>query len=153
MQTQFQQECIPVGCVPPACARISQHALVPGGVYLPRGDIPAQGVFLARGVHLPGGCTCLGVYLPGGVPVWGGVSALGVPAQGDVPAWGCTCQGSTCLGGICPGPPRPREQNDRQVQKYYLPQPLFAGGTKSKQYFITNTLHCFPDCNDFTSLS
>ena len=39
-----KQECIPVGCV------------------------PAWGVFLPRGVYLPGGVPAGGVYLPGGVP-------------------------------------------------------------------------------------
>ena len=60
-------------------------------------------------MHCSGGCTCQrGVYLPagGGVPEGvGGVPARGVPAQ--VPP-------------LC-------EQNDRQVQKYYL-APNFVCG-------------------------
>ena len=81
------------------------------------------------GVYLPGGCTCPGVPAQGGgVPAQGG----GVPAQGGgVPARGCTCRGCTFPeGGVpaggctCQGVYLPRyspcEQNDRQVQKYYL---------------------------------
>ena len=49
---------------------------------------------------LPGGVPAQGVYLPGGVPA----------------------QGSTC-----PGTPLPCEQNDRQLQKYYL-APNFVCG-------------------------
>ena len=45
-----------------------------------------------------------GVYLPGGVPAGGGINAQVLP---------------------------PREQNDRQVQKYYLAQTSFAGGNKN----------------------
>ena len=57
-----------------------------GGVYLPRGGVPAQGGYLPGG-----GCTCLG-----GVPAWGGV-----PAQGGVPArGGCTCPGGYLPGGV-----------------------------------------------------
>ena len=51
----------------PLVARISQHALLPGGV-------PAQGA------GLPGGVPALGVYLLGRC----------VPAQ-----WGCTCPAGT----------------------------------------------------------
>ena len=46
--------------------------------------------------------------LPGGVPGQGGVPAQGVPAQVFSPC----------------------EQNDRQVQKYYLAPNLFAGGNQ-----------------------
>ena len=110
-----KQECIPVGCILPACCP-----------YLPACTAP-------RGVYLPGGCTCWGctcpgVYLPmGGVPVWDGCTC-----PGSVPVWGVYLPGgSTCLGvylpgGTCPGTP-PCEQNDRQVQKYYL-APNFVCG-------------------------
>ena len=67
---------------------------------------------------LIGGCT-----FPGGVPAWGvpargGETYLsgGVSAQGVYLPWGCTCPGSP-----------PCEQNDRQVQKYYL-APNFVCG-------------------------
>ena len=67
-QNIFGQECIPVGCILPACCPYLPACTAPGG-YLPRG-IPTQGVpvwgYLPRGVslpqvvYLPGGCTCLG---------------------------------------------------------------------------------------------
>ena len=93
-----QQECIPVGCVPPACCPYLP-ACTARGVYLPA---PEGGV--------PGlGGTCL---VPGGVPAWfvGGCTwSGGVPAwsQGGVPGprgtclvWGCTF----LVGGYLPGP-------------------------------------------------
>ena len=67
-----EQECIPVGCVPPA-------RLPYAGVCFSEEEVPAWS---------QGGCTCLvpgGVYLPGpgGVPAW----SLGVYLVGGVPAW------------------------------------------------------------------
>ena len=130
-----KQECIRVGCVPPACWLYpSMHCWgvylprgVPAwGVYLPRavpargyylpGDVPARG-YLPRGCTCPGGCTCLGVYLPGSVP-----------AQGGVPAWGCTCRRVYLPGGYLPRSSPPCIQNDRQVLNITLPQTSFAGG-------------------------
>ena len=69
----FQQECIPVGCVPPACCLYLPACTAHGGGSVPaQGDVPAQEVYLL-GVPTPGGCTCpggcnlpRGVYLPGG---------------------------------------------------------------------------------------
>ena len=73
LQNHQRQECIPVGCVPPACCPYLPACTAPGErVYLPRG-----GVYLFSGVYLPRGCTCLG----------------GVPVGGGGPAWGCTCPG------------------------------------------------------------
>ena len=101
---------------------------------------------VSGGMSAPGG-WCL---LPGGVCSWGGcgvcsggvcswgVSALGVSAQGGgIPA----CIG--CLGGICSRgegvvsqhtlrQAPPCEQNDKQVQKYYLGHNFIAAG---KNYF------------------
>ena len=53
--SQITQECIPVGCVPPACCPCLPTRTAPcsGG-----GGIPAWGVYLPRGY------TCRGVYLP-----------------------------------------------------------------------------------------
>ena len=91
-----QQECIPVGCVPPAsCSSPSMHCSwgvyllggVPAGrctclgeVYLPRGVYLLEGwVYLPRGFYLPGGylpiggeCICRGGTFFGGVPDCGG---------------------------------------------------------------------------------
>ena len=129
----MKQECIPVGCVPPACwpyrplvDRIP--ACIAGGVPAGGCTCPAgctcQGVYLpgwctcqegvpARGVYLPRGCTC-----PGGVPARGsGVYLLGVylprgvPARGVYLPRGCTCQGEWVYllgvylprGCTCPG--------------------------------------------------
>ena len=98
-----QQKCIPVGCVPPACCP-----------YLPA--CTAHG-----GCTHPGGMYLPGVYLPGGVPAWGVYLPRGcVPARGGgVPAQGVYLPGGTS--------PTPCEQNDRQVQKYYL-APNFVCG-------------------------
>ena len=108
MHRNAKQDCIPVGCVPPArWPYLGGGCTCPGGVPA-RGGVPVQGgcpggvpawgVYLggtcpggctwggvpAWGVYLPGGCTCPGGYLPReGVYLPGGV-----PAQG-----GCTCQG------------------------------------------------------------
>ena len=105
-KTFREQECIPVGCVPPACC---PHLPGPG-----RGGVPGLG----GSVPGLGGVPGLGVYLVRGC-TWSG----GVPGPRGVPG----------LGGV-PGPrggylPRysPREQNDRQVQKYYL-TPNFVCG-------------------------
>ena len=85
---------------------VSQHALM-GGVpalrYTCLGGVPAWGMYLPRGMYL---CTC-----PEGVP-----------------AGGCTCLGGvcTCRGCTYPGTPH-CEQNDRQVQIYYLAPNFFCG--------------------------
>ena len=99
-----KQECIPVACVLPACCPYLPACTTPGGTS--PGGVPAQ-----RGVAPAQGGTC-----PGGVPAQRGVA----PAQRG------TCRGGTCPGGV-PDPgacwdthASPREQNDRQVQKYYL---------------------------------
>ena len=87
-QTPVKQECIPVGCVPPACCPYLPDlpaCTALGGVSA-WGGVPARGVYLPEwgtcwGVYLPRGCTCPGVYLPRGVPAWG------VPAQVLSPLW------------------------------------------------------------------
>ena len=58
-----QQECIPVGCVPPARR---PYLPGPGGVYLVQGGVPGLGSCAwSRGVYLAlGGCT----WSRGGVP-------------------------------------------------------------------------------------
>ena len=109
----YEQECIPVGCVPSAAVAVSRGVcLVPWGcalswgVYLVWGGVPgpggpglwgctwSRGVYLVQGgVPGPGGCTwSWGVYLVRGVYlVWRvylvrGVLGLGVTwSQGGVP--------------------------------------------------------------------
>ena len=73
----MKQECIPVWCIPPACWPFPC-------MHCDQGDVPA------RGVYLPGGCTCLwswgwgcllrGCLLTGGACLWswGGVCSRGV---------------------------------------------------------------------------
>ena len=52
----WKQECIPVGCLPPACCPYLPACTAPGEVYLVLGGVPGLG----RGVHMvPGaGCVC-----------------------------------------------------------------------------------------------
>ena len=90
------------------------------------------GVYLVRGMYLlPGG----GVLVRGLYLLWGGVPAPGgctwprgcTWSQGGVPgprAPGPGGLGCTCLGGVRYPP---CEQNDKQVQKYYL-APNFVCG-------------------------
>ena len=63
----YQQECIPVGCVPSAAVAVSVGRGDPG-VCLPRGCVCPGVVYAGRGVYA------------GGVSTWGGV----VSAQGGV---------------------------------------------------------------------
>ena len=68
LSNYFQQGCIPVGCVPPACCSYLPVCTAPGGtclgVYLSRGGVPVQGVPAQGGMYLPGG------YLPRYSPLW-----------------------------------------------------------------------------------
>ena len=75
-QHVVNKECIPVGCVPPACCPYLPACTAPGAGCTCPGCVPAQGVYLLRGVYLQGvylprGCSCSGVYLLRGVPAWG----------------------------------------------------------------------------------
>ena len=70
-----EQDCIPEGCVTPACCPYLPACTALGGV-------PARGVCICPGGTCPGGCTCLGgvpaqgcVYLPGGyLPIYSPLS-------------------------------------------------------------------------------
>ena len=66
-QLYLQQVCIPVGCVPPACLTVSQHALCRGGVYVPA--CTGQGCVYPS-MYWAGGVCLLGC-LPRGVSAWG----------------------------------------------------------------------------------
>ena len=126
----IQQECIPVGCVPPARLPYAGvcfsgggcTCLVPGGCtcqvwgggtcLVPGGCVPG---LVLGGVYLPGpggvpgpggGCTCL---VLGGVPAWSG--GVYLPGPGGVP------------GQVLP----PHGQNDTRLWKYYL-APNFVCG-------------------------
>ena len=104
---QFKQECIPVGCVPPA----RYHTGVSGGGgggrvsslsggLCPRGS-PSVGICL-------GGSLSRAVSVQGGVSIWGGLS-------GGVSVRGVSVQGDLCPGGLPDRPPSLCEQNDRQT--------------------------------------
>ena len=84
------QECIPVGCVPPACWPYpSMHC---------GGGVPAWG------------CTYLGGVPAQVVPSQGGVPARGYTYLGVVPAQGGYLPGGLCVparGSTCPGTPPP----------------------------------------------
>ena len=116
------------------------------GVYLPGGctclgGVPAQGCTCprgvpAQGVYLPVWCTCLGGTCPGGVPCDLSHHAFDVtcmlpPHQlrhiNSAPAYILLPGHVTCKACWDTQPPLPREQNDRQVQKYYL-APNFVCG-------------------------
>ena len=82
-----EQDCIPVGCVPPACWPYpSMHCADRRCTY--RGGVPARG------------CTCLGDVPAQGCTCLGGVPARGVYVLGGVPARGVYTWGCTCLGGV-----------------------------------------------------
>ena len=62
----YEQECIPVGCIPSATVAVSWGCTWSQGVCLVRG-VPARGVYLVGAVYLPGGCTwSQGGTCPGG---------------------------------------------------------------------------------------
>ena len=156
----MHQECILVGCVPPACCPYLLACTAPGGggLYL-QGDVPAWGEcdyhwgVPARGDTCPGRCTCQGVpargrYLLGGVPAQGGCTCWRVYLLGGVPAGGYTChgvylpRGCTCPGGVpakgivsCPGtaPPPPVNRMTERCKNITLPQTSFAGGKYMKE--------------------
>ena len=119
----------------------------PGGVYLvPGGCTWSQrggsllpgGVCSKGGCLLPGGCTwSWGDVLPGGCLLWGVylVPGVCVCSQGGFCSWGVYLVPGGCTwswrvsapeggGGLLPGGcvrySLPCEQNDKQVQKYYL---------------------------------
>ena len=124
--------------------------LLPGGVC--SGGVSAQGVSAQWGV-CSGGClfrrgVCSGVsalgYLLWGYLLWGicsgGVSALGgllwegllwgLSALGGVFSWGVFAQGVVSQHALRQIPPY--EQNDKQVQKYYLDHHFVAAGKNDK---------------------
>ena len=103
---------------------------------------------LLQGVSALGGCLLLGevllwgVLAPGGCLLPGGCPLLGVstPEGGGVCSGGCLLRGGACSqGGVLVSQHALRqtpshEQNDRQVQKYYLGHNFVVAG--KKQEFI-----------------
>ena len=92
-----QQECIPVGCIPPtccpylpACNAVEGGVPGPGGVPAQGGGVPGPGQYLPGGVPGPGG-GCVPSPRGGGVPAWGGVPGGGCTWSREVYlVWGCT---------------------------------------------------------------
>ena len=67
LKKQEEEECIPVGCVAPACCPYLPACTAQGGRGVPGGT--CRGGYLPKGVYLQGGRYLPGeVYLPGGVP-------------------------------------------------------------------------------------
>ena len=94
----------------------------------------SRGRLLPGEVSAPGGCL-----FPGGVYSSGGVSAPGVSAPGVSAPGGCLLGEVSaprgCLlwaGGVCSGGGIPCEQNERQVQKYYLGHNFVTAGKNVK---------------------
>ena len=119
-----KQECIPVGCLPPACCPYLPACTAPEGGTCPRGYL--QGLYLPGGVPAQGGCTILGrcvpawgeVYLPRSVYLPKGVYLPmgGLPAGGSgVPASGRAVYlpgGCVPTSGGAPAQVPPCEQNE-----------------------------------------
>ena len=119
-----------------------------GGVSVPRGVSALGGLLLwgcllwggclLRGVSAPGGFVCSGGCLlqgglsaPGECLLWG-VSTLGVSAPGVSALRGrrCLLWGVVSQHALRQTPPC--EQNDKQVQKYYLGHNFVAAGKNVK---------------------
>ena len=118
-----KEDCIPVGCVPPAYWPYRPAYSAPGGVcsggvsawgvsaqggvYLVLGGVPGPsgGVPGPRGVSAPGGVCSRGVYLVlGGVWSWGCVSSprgMYLVLGGVYLVWGCLVPGGVCSKGVC----------------------------------------------------
>ena len=105
----MRQECIAVGCVPAA--------------RWPYAGVCFRGEGEGRGVVCSGGwCLLPGGLLQGG----GGWSATG---GWSAPRGWCLLPGGSALGGCLPQTcPPPCEQNNKQVQKYYLGHNFVAAG-------------------------
>ena len=94
-----------------------------GGGICSRGVSAPRGVFAPRGCLLPGGICSWGVSAPGGARVGVCLLAGGVSALGGV----CLLlRGVVSQHALRQTPPC--EQNDKQVQKYYLGHNFVAAG-------------------------
>ena len=124
----------------PGRSLIVRRSLLPGG----------------EGGLLPGGGGC--VSAPGGSVCSWGVSALGECLS----AWGGGVCSGGCLfregGGVCVIPActeadtPPCEQNDKQVQKYYLGHNFVAAGNNYACLFRQD-LYLHEECTQRTNMS
>ena len=117
-----------------------------GGDYLVWGGLSGPGGSGPGGVPGPGGLV-LGVCAwSGGWCAWSrGVCLGGVWSGGLVPGGvpgpgGCAWSGGICLSALWDTTTPPYEQNDKQVQKYYLGHNFVAAGKKYKRQKIINFL-------------
>ena len=113
---------------------------VVGGCLLP-GDVVSGRV--GGCVSAPRGVCSWGGLLPRGVRAWSGGSALGGlhAWSGGGAAW--SGRGGVWLGGLpqCLLGYPPCEQNDKQVQKYYLGHNFVAAGNKQQEEkFVLNVI-------------
>ena len=144
------------------------RSLLPGGRGIcSRGCLLWEGGVCSQGGCLLWGCLLLGVSASGGV-CYRRLSALGggcLLLGGCLPPWG-VCSGvfvfsGECLlpGGVCSWggwgvsasgggvvsqhvlrqTPPPCEQNDKQVQKYYLGHNFVAAGNKISEFYCPQT--------------
>ena len=148
------------GCLLPGGGVCSRGCLLWGGcllqgvgVFTPRG----QGLLLGVGVvSAPGGSVCSrGVSARWGCLLPGGCLLQGVSASGGVCSRGvCLLQGvSTPRGSVCSGGWHPSmhqgrhplcEQNDKQVQKYYLGHNFIAAGKKNPSILKVHRVNAAP---------
>ena len=105
----------------------------PGGVCL--GGVCSGGCLLSGCVCLPlGGCLLSGcVCLP-----LGGSASWGVSALGGVCFWGVSAPGGVWYPSMHWGRHPPCEQNDKQVQKYYLGHNFVAAGNNESFTVVFN---------------
>ena len=104
-----EQDCIPVGCIPPACwpylpaCTAPWRSALPVGSALPGGSALPEWGFLARGTCLARGCLCQGsgllirgLSLPGGLLARKGLLARGFcfARDGRSPCQGVSLPGS-----------------------------------------------------------
>ena len=132
----FEQECIPVGCVPPPCCPYLPACTAPGGVYLVWVGVPGPGGTWSGVYMVPGGCTWSWGYLVrGAVP---GPRGMYLVPSGVylVP------------GGYLPRYSPPHEQNSWHTLLKILPCPKlrFAGGKDAQRiwklfFFISETTY------------
>ena len=132
-----------------------QGVCFPGGVY-------SWGVFASVGGSAPGGCLLWGCLLRGCMILGGleGCLLWGVSAQGGSAPGGHVCSGGLLRGCLLPGgvcfqgmsalggavsqhalrQTPPCEQNDKQVQKYYLGHNFIAAGKKGCDSLETSSI-------------
>ena len=176
------QSLLPGGCVcSGGCLLLGDVCSL--GVSAPRGSAPGgcllwgvsalggvcSGGCLLWGVSAPGGSAWRGLLrgsAPGGCLLWGcllwGVSAPGGSAwggllRGSAPGgcllWGVSAPRGWCGIPACTEADTPCEQNDKQVQKYYLGHNFVAAGKKIEMRKCQLLLTVSPVCMTFQELS